>query len=171
MSYTLITGGASSGKSEFALKMLEGREDVSFIATGVNTDPEMEKKIQEHQKKRPQSWETIEEPLDLISAIKKINPKNGALIIDCLTFWVSNLLYYSRTKSERIIEIAEETACLLKHQNKKSLVVTNEVGMGIVPHSEDVRFFRKIAGEVNQIFAREAEHVYLVISGIGMKLK
>ncbi|MGQ9614910.1 MAG: bifunctional adenosylcobinamide kinase/adenosylcobinamide-phosphate guanylyltransferase [Spirochaetota bacterium] len=171
MSYTLITGGASSGKSEFAMKMFEGRDDVSFIATGIKTDLEMEKKIQNHQRKRPKSWETLEEPIDLISAIKKINQNNGALIIDCLTFWISNLLYYSRTKSEKIIELAVETASFLKHQKKESFVVTNEVGMGIIPHSEEVRFFRKIAGEVNQIFAREADHVYFVISGIGMKLK
>ncbi len=171
MPYTLITGGASSGKSGFALGLLKGREDVTFIATGVNTDPEMEKRIQEHKKKRPKSWETIEEPLNLLAAIERMRAKNGAFIIDCLTFWISNLLYYSPTRSERIIEMAQETEKFLTRQQKTSIVVTNEVGMGIIPHSENVRFYRKIAGEVNQIFARDAEQVYLVISGIGMKLK
>jgi adenosyl cobinamide kinase/adenosyl cobinamide phosphate guanylyltransferase len=169
--FTLITGGASSGKSAFALQLFHGRRDVSFIATGIKTDPEMERRIDAHRRERPREWETIEEPLDIIDAAGKMNPRNGFLIIDCLTFWVSNLLLSKHCNSEQIIERAVDTARYLKELDRTALVITNELGMGIIPASRETRDYRKIAGEVNQRFARESKEAYFVVSGIGMRLK
>ncbi len=170
MPLVFLTGGASSGKSKFALNLLKDRKDVTFIATGVETDPEMENRIKRHRKGRPPEWETIEEPLDLLAAVKKVTP-GRAVIIDCLTFWVSNLLYYSRTKSNEIIRIANETADFLKGLNTDVIVVTNEIGMGVIPATEDGRFYRTIIGEMNQIFASRADEAHMVINGIGLRLK
>ena len=170
MSYTFVTGGASSGKSRYALDLLRSRNDVTFIATGVSTDAEMDDRIAEHRRQRPLSWETIEEPLDLITAVKSMNRENGGLIIDCLTMWVSNLIYMGKYDRDIIFGHAENLASYLKHLYITTVVVSNELGMGIIPASEESRDFRKLAGEVNQIFARSSREVYFVISGIGMKI-
>jgi adenosyl cobinamide kinase/adenosyl cobinamide phosphate guanylyltransferase len=171
LGYTFITGGASSGKSRFALALLQGRDDVTFIATGVATDPEMEKRIIAHKKQRPKTWETIEEPIDIIGAARSMDPENRGIIVDCLTFWVSNHLHSQNTHHSMIIASAEETAKFLKNLDKTILVVTNEIGMGIIPESEETRLYRKIAGEVNQIFARMSQEAYIVVSGIGMRIR
>jgi len=170
MAYTFVTGGASSGKSRYALDLLGSRKDVTFIATGVGTDPEMHDRIAEHRRQRPLSWETIEEPLDLITAVKNMNSDNSGLIIDCLTMWVSNLIYMRKYDHHTIFGHAENLASYLKHLDRTTVVVSNELGMGIIPASVESRVFRKVAGEVNQIFARSSREVYVVISGIGMKI-
>jgi adenosylcobinamide kinase/adenosylcobinamide-phosphate guanylyltransferase len=167
----LITGGASSGKSAFALRLFHGRKDVSFIATGVRTDTEMEGRIEAHRRERPNEWETIEEPLDILGAAAKMNPLHKGLIIDCLTFWVSNLLYFGKCNPEQIIDRARETAHYLKDIGKTTLIITNELGMGIIPESRETRNYRKIAGEVNQCFAARSTEAYFVVSGLGMRLK
>lgn len=171
MSFIFISGGASSGKSDFALKYLKGRSDVTFIATGVSTDAEMEIRIREHKDQRPSAWATIEEPVDLIKAVGNIKSRRGAIILDCLTFWVSNLMYCKNLEREKILELAEKTAFYLGTIEKTALVVTNELGMGIIPENEEIRNFRKIAGEVNRIFAGMSDEAYFIISGIGVKIK
>jgi adenosyl cobinamide kinase/adenosyl cobinamide phosphate guanylyltransferase len=171
MAYTFITGGASSGKSKFALELLSSRKDVTFIATGVNTDAEMELRIAAHQRERPATWETIEEPLDLISAVGHMDERHNGLIIDCLTMWISNLLYIDQCDSSEIIVRAEDLAFLLEYLDKKILVVSNELGMGIIPASKESREYRRLAGEVNQVFARSSIEAYLVVSSIGVKIK
>jgi adenosylcobinamide kinase/adenosylcobinamide-phosphate guanylyltransferase len=169
--YTFITGGASSGKSDFALGLLKDRSDVTFIATGVASDPEMAKKILSHKMQRPSCWDTIEEPLDLIGAFRRVKKEHGAVILDCLTFWVSNLIYRKNLDSEQIFELAEEASALIGSSEIRAVVVTNELGMGIIPLYEDVRKYRNIAGKVNRIFAARSETAYFVISGIGQKIK
>ncbi len=171
MSYIFISGGASSGKSDFALKYLKGRSDVTFIATGVSTDSEMEMRIRRHKNQRPSAWTTIEEPVDLIKAFGNIKNRRAAIILDCLTFWVSNLIYSKKLERDKILELAEKTAHYLVTIEKTALVVTNELGMGIIPENEEVRNYRKIAGEVNRIFARMSDEAYFIISGIGVKIK
>ena len=171
MPYTYITGGASSGKSDFALELFKDRNDVTFIATGVASDPEMAKKILSHKTQRPSGWDTIEEPVDLIGALRSVKKDHGAVILDCLTFWVSNLIHYNKLYSEQIFELAEETSAYLNTSSINALVVTNELGMGIVPGSAEVRLYRNIAGKVNRIFANRSEAAYFVISGIGQRIK
>ncbi len=171
MPYTFITGGASSGKSDFALELFRDRSSVTFIATGVASDPEMDQKIRLHKMQRPSRWDTIEEPVDLIRAVRSVKKERGAVILDCLTFWVSNLIHDRNLAPDKIIELAAKTAGFLKTSEKNTLIVTNELGMGIIPGSREVREYRNIAGKVNGIFAGMSETAYFVVSGIGMKIK
>jgi adenosylcobinamide kinase/adenosylcobinamide-phosphate guanylyltransferase len=131
----------------------------------------MEQKIRLHKMQRPSHWNTVEEPVDLIKAVRSVKKKSGAVILDCLTFWVSNLIHDRNFARGKIIELAEETAGFLKSSEKNTLIVTNELGMGIIPGSRDVREYRNIAGQVNRIFADMSETAYFVVSGIGMKIK
>jgi adenosylcobinamide kinase/adenosylcobinamide-phosphate guanylyltransferase len=169
--YTYITGGASSGKSDFALELYKDRSDVTFIATGIASDPEMAKKILSHKMQRPSCWDTIEEPVDLIGAVRRVKKEHGAVILDCLTFWVSNLIHHNKLKSDQIFKLAEETSTFLNSSDLNALVVTNELGMGIIPGSADLRLYRNIAGKVNRIYADRSESAYFVVSGIGHKIK
>jgi adenosylcobinamide kinase/adenosylcobinamide-phosphate guanylyltransferase len=171
MPYTYIVGGASSGKSRYAMGIFEGRKDVSFIATGVRTDDEMANRIDAHRSERPRTWETIEEPTRLIDAARRANRDRDALIIDCLTMWVSNLCFMDQMSMEDILSLAEKTASFLAELDSEIVVVTNEIGMGIIPAEEESREFRRTAGEVNRIFADRSNAAYLVVSGIGMRLK
>jgi adenosylcobinamide kinase/adenosylcobinamide-phosphate guanylyltransferase len=171
MAYTFITGGASSGKSGYALELLRNRDDVTFVATGVRTDKEMEIRIEEHRRQRPETWETIEEALDLVSAVENMNEQNDGLIVDCLTMWVSNLIYMGCLGHEEILERAERLASHLKLLDKTVLVVSNELGMGLIPADEESRQYRRLAGEVNQVFARSSDEAYFVIDGMGLKIK
>ena len=171
MPYTFITGGASSGKSDFALELFRDRSAVTFIATGVASDPEMNQKIRLHKMQRPSRWDTIEEPVDLIRAVRSVKKERGAVILDCLTFWVSNLIHDKKLALDKIIELAAETSGFLKTSGKNALIVTNELGMGIIPGSREVREYRDTAGKVNRIFADMSAAAYFVVSGIGMKIK
>ena len=171
MPYTFVTGGASSGKSGYALQLFRGRHDVTVIATGVRTDAEMERRIEAHRKERPGTWETIEEPEDLISAMERMNPENRGVIIDCLTVWVSNLQYGKGYTSLDIIDRAKKTVSYIRDKDREVVVVSNELGMGIIPASEELREFRKTAGEVNQLFAADSAAAYFVVSGLIIKLR
>ncbi len=171
MPYTYITGGASSGKSRFALTLFKGKENVTFIATGRITDPEMEKRVDLHRRQRPPSWRTIEEPVDLITAVGSTNARSGEVIIDCLTFWVSNLTYEKGMDRMQILDLAERTARFLEAHDKSVLVVSNELGMGIIPADAESRQYRRIAGEVNQIFASHSNEAYYMLSGLPLKIK
>lgn len=171
MSYIFITGGASSGKSSFALNHFKGRKDITFIATGIATDPEMRIRIQIHRSQRPKEWETIEEPCHLLEAVKKVKRGNSGVIIDCITFWVSNLLCLNKMEQNEIVDCSRSTALYLKGMEKTALVVSNEVGFGIIPHTELGRTYRRIVGEVNQVFAHYAHSAYLLASGIAIQLK
>jgi len=169
MPYTYITGGASSGKSGYALERFIGRRDVTFIATGIETDEEMAGRIKLHRSARPSEWETIEEPVDLIQAVR--SSKCSALIIDCLSFWVSNLVYSQELGHDDIVAKAGAAAEFLKNTDREIIVVTNELGMGLIPEYIESRAYRKTAGEVNQIFAKHSKDSYFVVSGIPVKIK
>lgn len=168
MAYTYISGGASSGKSSYAIERVSGKT-VTFIATGVETDEEMAERIRLHRAARPPGWTTVEEPFDLIRAVHRA--KTDTLIIDCITFWVANLIYREGLSGEEISSKAAAVAIFLKAAEKEIVVVTNELGMGLIPEYDESRRYRKIAGEVNQIFARYAKEAYFVVSGIPVKIK
>ncbi len=169
MSYTFITGGASSGKSGYALERFISRRDVTFIATGIETDEEMAGRIELHRAARPSEWETIEGPIDFIPAVR--NSKSSALIIDCLSFWVSNLVYSEKLGHDDIVAKAVAAAEFLEKIDREIIVVTNELGMGLIPEYRESRAYRKTAGEVNQIFAKYAKDAYFIVSGIPVKIK
>jgi adenosylcobinamide kinase/adenosylcobinamide-phosphate guanylyltransferase len=171
MSFIYITGGANSGKSRFALEFFSERSDITFIATAVATDQEMEMRIHTHKQQRPYTWDTIEEPVDLIKAVNSTKEEHRGIIVDCLTFWVSNLIYNEKLNHEQILERAEKASNLLRELDKSGIVVTNELGMGIVPPDHESRYFRRVAGEVNQIFAGKSKEAWLIVSGMPLKMK
>jgi adenosylcobinamide kinase/adenosylcobinamide-phosphate guanylyltransferase len=168
-----VTGSAKSGKSDFALR-LAGRckEHVTFIATSLvdNNDKEMIERIKRHKKKRPSYWKTIEESEDLISALKGASRHSKMIVVDCLTLWVSNL-FKAGKKEEEILKIAEQTIKAAQKIKSSVIFISNEVGSGIVPRNRLARYFRDVLGEVNQIFSRQSNEAYLLVSGIPLRLK
>lgn len=164
-----IIGGARSGKSSFALEVAkkEGGK-VAFIATCEPKDKEMKKRIALHKAARPKSWTTFEVPCDMDPLLKNFDPSFKTILIDCLTLWVSNLVLKNTAQEAIETKALKMLACLKK---TNAIIVSNEVGLGIVPDNELARLFRDIAGRINQIVARQADEVYFMISGIPLKIK
>jgi len=166
-----ITGGARSGKSNLALGSAKklGRR-VAFIATGEAHDAEMKKRIALHKKSRPRNWNTFEEPMELAGLVKKIGAKFDVLIIDCLTLLVSNL-FLSGVKAQEIERMATVLCKEIKKTKADAVIISNEVGMGIVPDNALSREFRDIAGRVNQLVAAASDEAYAMFSGLSLKIK
>lgn len=168
-----ITGGARSGKSTLALKLAKkiSKDKVTFIATCTPKDREMSERVQKHKKERPKSWKTIEEPDDLYKALtSKTSVESKVVIVDCLTILISNLLL-SGKKEDSIINEIGKALKKAKGYSFTLIVVSNEVGSGIVSVNEIARHFRDIAGKANQLTANISNSVYAMISGIPVKIK
>lgn len=173
----LITGGARSGKSTFAESLMEDYREVCYIATArPSDDEEMKERIAKHRARRPDYWHTLEGDRNLASNL----PAADAVLLDCVTVLLSNYLFNSGEElTERSIqkvedEVKEELMLLsdfCKKENIELVFVTNEVGSGIVPMHPLSRAFRDIQGRVNQFLASRAEEVYLVVSGIPVRIK
>lgn len=167
MPYDFLTGGARSGKSRAAERRAAvSGSAVSFIATAEAGDDEMAGRIALHQADRPASWATVEEPTDLVQAIGAIEPEHF-IVVDCLTLWVANVL---ASDDEMIIGHAAELASLLASRSGGGVVVSNEVGDGIVPADPLTRRYRDLLGTVNRIVAAQAEEAYLVVAGKVLRL-
>ena len=163
MSLTLLTGGVRSGKSALAVGLAEPwHEPIRVIATGEARDDEMTERIRRHRAERPSAWDTVEEPLALEDAIRR-TPDGVAVIVDCLTLWVSNLIERGCSDTE-IEAAATAAAAAIVARRTPSIAVTNEVGSGIVPISELGRRFADTLGRVNAIWADAAERVLLVVA-------
>jgi adenosyl cobinamide kinase/adenosyl cobinamide phosphate guanylyltransferase len=164
MGLTVLIGGARSGKSVLAVRAAEAHDGpVTFIATAEPRDDEMTARITQHRKTRPAAWDTVEEPVDLPGAIAGA-PTQACVIVDCLTLWVANLIERGAGREDveaRAVEASKAAAGRVA----PVLVVTNEVGSGIVPMHPETRSYRDLMGTVNAIFARDAEHVLLVVAG------
>jgi adenosylcobinamide kinase/adenosylcobinamide-phosphate guanylyltransferase len=182
----LVLGGARSGKSTFAEKLAaSSQRSVTFIATATASDEEMQIRIARHQAARPHIWHTIEEPLDLVSAVQRASALADVLLLDCLTLWTANWLIQQSgfqwdeqvapdaLFGERaLIEIEAMLRVLHALPAQKTLiVVSNEVGMGLVPEYPLGRAYRDTLGYVNQHLAHVAERVYLLVAGIAVDLK
>jgi adenosylcobinamide kinase/adenosylcobinamide-phosphate guanylyltransferase len=165
-----VLGGTRSGKSSFALReasRIEGRK--LFVATAQAYDEEMEERIAKHRSERKDDWETLEEPIDLAGAVRVACQTHHVAIVDCLTIWLSNLM-----GAEGDIEKAQDEfiESLKGAPGSLSLfIVSNEVGMGIVPENAMARQFRDLAGRLNQRVAEVASRVFFVAAGIPMKIK
>ena len=163
----LITGGARSGKSSFAEKRtLSYGTPVIYIATAQAFDEEMENRIQLHQQRRGDEWRTISEPLAIANILTSLD-RQGACLVDCLTLWLSNLIFAEEDISKATSSLIEAIAA----RRDPVILVTNEVGGGIVPENALARRFRDEAGRLNQIVAEAVDEVYTCISGIPLKLK
>lgn len=169
----LVLGGAKSGKSRFAQSLCRGRQKVVFVATASSeNDPEMEARLERHREERPDAWRTVEAPVALVAAVQA-QPRDAILLIDCATVWLSNLLFERRDlpQKERENRILDDVSSLVSTTREREvIVVSNEVGGGIVPVTPLGREFRDLQGVVNQMLARDAERVWLVVAGIPLEL-
>jgi len=166
-----ITGGARSGKSRLAeeLALCYGAP-LGYIATGRAGDAEMAARIARHKARRGDAWLTVEEPLDLAGAIAARNGTVNALLVDCITLWLTNLLLHHGDAAPALDEVASLTR-RMTGLTTPLILVSNEVGMGIVPDNPLARTFRDLAGEANEMLARAADEVYVMFSGMSLKLK
>lgn len=165
---TLVLGGARSGKSRFAEGLVEdsGLEPV-YVATGRAFDNEMAVRISAHKERRGEKWRTLEVPLDLAGALRREVAEQRAILIDCATLWITNLMMENRDMQAESDRLVTE----LKRVRAPVVIVSNEVGMGIVPENEMARAFRDHAGELHQQIAEIAQTVYLVVAGQPLAIK
>lgn len=167
-----ITGGARSGKSDFAQEMAEQRQGQRlYLATAQALDDEMKSRIQNHKLKRGERWDTLEESVNLGPAIQSVKNDYEAVLLDCLTLWLSNILCRESAGEALLPEVRESFFKSLDFFSKTLIVVSNEVGMGIVPENPLARIYRDQLGFINQRMAQRADEVYLLVSGIPVKIK
>ena len=169
---TLITGGARSGKSAHALTLAQHvpGERRFFIATAEALDDEMRERIAHHRASRSADFATIEEPIAISAALLDLANRADVVVVDCLTLWISNLLM-TRRSDEEILTEARGLASTMAGAPFASIVVTDEVGAGIVPDNAMARRFRDLLGWTNQAIAQTAEHVVLMVAGYPMRVK
>ena len=189
----LVTGGARSGKSAFAEEQLADRERVCYIATGLprGEDPEWQERIRLHQERRPASWTTQEQYAGLADWLRE--QSHPVYLLDCATLLTSNRLFdliaqhfpdklelteenfLSRQEQSFLLQLLEEEwqelLSTIRQTNAECWIVTDEVGLGIVPETRLGRFFRDVQGKINQLIAKEASVAYLVICGLAQQLK
>ena len=171
---TLILGGVRSGKSSYAQRLAASGERVLFVATAEARDQEMRSRIEAHQRARPPSWDTLEEPIDLVAALTPLLHRYDTVLLDCLTMWVSNLLLRGPgTPSARgdILSEARRLLDLYRNGGASWIVVSNEVGLGVVPSTELGRVYSDELGRVNQLVAAEADEVYFMAAGLPLQVK
>ena len=189
----LVTGGARSGKSAFAEEQLADREEVCYIATGLprGEDPEWQERIRLHQERRPASWTTQEQYAGLADWLQE--QSHPVYLLDCATLLTSNRLFdliaqhfpdklelteehfLSRQEQSFLLQLLEEEwqelLSTIRQTDAECWIVTDEVGLGIVPETRLGRFFRDVQGKINQLIAKEASEAYLVICGLAQQLK
>ena len=170
MGLSLLIGGARAGKSALAARLAHKTGlPVTFVATAEAGDEEMKQRIARHSAERPAEWTTLEEPVALARAIDCAGAED-TVIVDCLTLWVSNLILAGHD-DEEVRARAEAAAAQAAGRAGRTLVVTNEVGLGVHPNSDLGRRFRDLLGRVNAIWADQAEEVLLVVAGRALNLK
>ena len=161
---TFLLGGARSGKSALALS-LAGDGPVTFVATGTAGDEEMAERIERHRAERPAGWVTVEEPVALRDAVAAAE---GTVIVDCLSLWVANL--FEAGWADADVE-AEGAAAAQVAAGRRTIAVSNEVGLGVVPATPLGRRYRDVLGRVNASWAAAAEDAYLVVAGRALRLE
>ena len=167
----LVVGGARSGKSDMALRWAEAQDTRrTFIATARVEDGETARRVERHQLERGVGWETLEAPLDIMEALQKGAQRGGVLVLDCITMWLSNLMA-EELGEQQILERVEALAEWLLHAPVPVVVVSTELGMGVVPMTPVGRHFRDIQGESNQILAGACRDVLLASCGLSLALK
>ena len=173
----LVLGGARSGKSAFAQRLAaeRGGEGVVYVATAEAGDDEMAQRIERHRRGRPAGWRTLEQPRDVAAAIRREAGEAPVVLVDCLTLLVSNRLVEAADPFEPAVEAAvmAEVQGLVACADERAgalIVVSNEVGLGLVPDNPLGRAFRDIVGRANQVLARHADAVYFMVAGLPMRL-
>lgn len=169
---SLILGGCRSGKSSHALALaneVSGNKKI-FMATSIPTDQEMLDRVDKHVQERGPAWQTAEVPVDIPEKIEMLSPEVDVILVDCLTLWVSNLMF-NGLDSQGLVKKVDQLTGVLEKAACPVIMVSNEVGSGIVPENVLARQFRDMAGFVNQKIAAASDVVTLVVAGIPMKIK
>lgn len=163
----LVLGGARSGKSRWAeMQVIAQNKQPFYIATGVAGDLEMEQRIAHHRRHRGDQWRLIEEPMYLADAIDQLNDPDNVLLVDCLTLWISNCLHFNCLETER-----QKLLDAIGNSTADIVMVSNEVGSGIIPLGEVSRRFVDESGWLHQRLAQLCDQVTLVVAGLPMVLK
>ena len=163
-----ITGGQRSGKSEYAEKLALGLLDSPiYLATSKVWDEEYKKRIDVHQKRRTNNWITVEEEIN----IDKYNFKNKVVLLDCITLWITNVFEQEKYDVDNTIAFVKQKWNKLCEQEITLIVVSNEIGMGLIPIQKGSRSFIDIQGKINQYIAKQARNVTFMISGIPLEIK
>jgi len=169
--HVLVLGGARSGKTGFAERLaLGGGLRPAYLATAESLDAEMRERVESHRRLRAGRFETIEEPLALAEALERAatDTRHDVILVDCLTLWITNLLGAGRDVAKAVEELA---TTLAKLESTRVILVSNEVGLGIVPDNPLARMFRDLAGSTHQRMAEICDDVYFVVAGLPMTLK
>jgi adenosylcobinamide kinase/adenosylcobinamide-phosphate guanylyltransferase len=173
----LVTGGSRSGKSSWAQHRAEAAPGLHlYIATCPVIDAEMDERIRKHREAREgKGWETMEETVDIAAVIRR-HGEGKTVLVDCLTLWINNLMYERQIREEKltesdIVEYCRDLVAVCRQITGTVILVSNEVGMGIVPDNETARRFRDLAGRCNQEIAQAADAVTLLVSGIPLPVK
>ena len=170
MSLTFLLGGARSGKSTLATELASSWGGaVTVIATGEARDDEMAGRIRAHRAERPSEWQTVEEPLELQAALSAV-PEDAAAIVDCLSLWVANLVERGE-EDERVEARSERAVAVAQARTSPTIVVSNEVGLGVVPPSPLGRRYRDLLGRVNAQWAAAADEAAFVVAGRQLPLQ
>jgi adenosylcobinamide kinase/adenosylcobinamide-phosphate guanylyltransferase len=165
---TLVLGGARSGKSAFAERLVAATEGTRiYLATATAGDEEMRTRIAHHRARRGVCWRTIEEPLALVEALAREDRRGNAILVDCLTLWLSNLMHASRDPDTE----ARQLAAVLREARARIVLVSNEVGLGLVPETPLGRAFRDAQGRLNQIIGAAVTNVAFIAAGLPIWLK
>jgi adenosylcobinamide kinase / adenosylcobinamide-phosphate guanylyltransferase len=170
MGLTVLLGGARSGKSELASRLASAAaRAVIVVVTAEALDEEMTERIRRHRATRPAAWTTVEAPIELASAVGDVSPE-AFVVLDCLSLWVSNAME-AGLDDDRIVEQASEIATALAKRDVPAVVVSNEVGLGIVPVNALARRYRDTLGRVNATFVAEADRAYILVAGKALPLE
>lgn len=167
-----VLGGCRSGKSSYALKRAQeaSAKNNIFIATCIPHDDEMKLRVDSHRQDRGRQWQTMETPVHLTEAIEKINTETGIVLVDCLTLWINNLLM-ENPDSEFVLEQVRGLTRAVKSAVCPVILVSNEVGTGIVPENKLARQYRDLVGSTNQAVAECVDQVVWVVAGIPVTIK
>ncbi len=171
---TLVLGGVRAGKSTYAQQLASSGERVLFVATAEAGDADMEARIAAHRESRPADWDTLEEPLDLVGALEPVADRYDTVLLDCLTLWVSNLLLRDGEGGAGDADIPAKVHALLETYDRGTaswIVVSNEVGLGVVAPTRLGRLYTDELGRANQIVAAAADDVFFMAAGLPLNLK
>ena len=167
--HVLILGGARSGKSALAENIATSLGSrPAYIATAETLDEEMKERVRTHQRQRKGRFETIEEPIDLVESLHAAAAHHDVILVDCITLWITNLLMAEANVAGAVEEL---TQALRELESTMVVLVSNEVGLGIVPENAMARSFRDLAGSAHQRLASVCDHVYFVAAGLPLVMK
>ena len=171
---TLVLGGVRAGKSRYAQELAQGGGRVLYVATAEAGDEEMAARIQAHREERPADWATVEEPIDVVGALESRLSDVDTVLLDCLTLWVSNLLLQAPDNEETPARIQAQARRLIQLCERSDIcwiIVSNEVGLGVIPATRLGRDYADALGRVNQLFAAAADDVIVMFAGLPVNIR